>query len=1125
MITLSKKFFNLIAITILTTSCSKNFLGDSKSLGGGNGAFQPGVPARDDDNLAPTASNISLSTAKNNAVSGTFSATDPESDTLNFEVVTSPIYGDVVIDDPAAGTFTYTPDNDFSGVDTFTYKATDAANESNVATVTVTVTNTVTAPIADDITPTAFNEDTESGVITLSYTDPENDLATSCSTSNLNKVTVSTACSCDGSGVCTLKVTGTANSNGSASFDYTVVAGGETSNTATASFTITAVNDAPTASAISFTTNEDTTYSSNGGTRPNLSGSDVDGDTLTCTKDTDPTNGTVTVNSNCTFSYTPDADYNGADSFTFYVNDGTTNSTSATATITVSSVNDSPVATARSISTTKNTAYVSNGSSKPHLSGTDAEGTALSCAKASNPTNGTVTINSNCSYTYTPSSNYTGSDSFTFTVSDGVNTSSAATVSITVAIQLIDQDNASEGFGSAQKTGVAWNTNSSNKLILAPDTDCDGNMSEGETVYSNCMTLDSGWTPDWSSIVSYWKMDGADTSTTFTDSKGSKATTPAGSAQLSTTNVKVGNASGLFDGNGDYLEVANSGDFNLGNTFAIQAWVRLAALPSAQKAFLSNRANTASAGWFFGVNASNALQFITSDDENLSSSTPLIAGKWHHVVATNNGGTLKLYLDGAQVHSGSSTSTNSSINALRIASMQDAALTTFDINANLDEVAIWKGSTLSDDEVQLLYERQVSKYSGILASRVFDFSSATSWSGLLWTSTLPFLKELPGDANQSDSITALDSESSDDYSSLVGSNGLTTDDNLMSSLIGYWRLNGTTGTLTDSESITDAGPNNYHGSAIDGDVTNNLSRQTSRFQQSIKFDGVNDYIELPAGLNTLGSNLSSIHTYSFWIKTRATAAQTIIGSFNSASTTTFLIRLNNVASGVLQIFMRDDSNRTLRAYGGASLNNGEWRHLVIVPKPSSSVRGDIDLWVDGVKQTMNYNLSSALVSGFSNFAYPVTIGAANSATQSQYFNGEIDEVAIWQRELHENEIRQLYRRGANRILLQARSCNDSLCSGESWIGPSNSSSSFFSELNNYANYNYDTNNCSATSLILTGSPGMLFDCFTSSLSNINSQRYFQYRAILESDDAGTSCDYGTGATWCSPELKSVEPKP
>src|SRR5262249_37429346 len=124
--------------------------------------------------------------------------------------------------------------------------------------------------------------------------------------------------------------------------------GGRTSNPLT--FTINPGNHAPVANAQPVTTNEDTPSS---GT---LTGSDADGDALTFTKASDPAHGTVTANPNGSFTYPPAANYNGPDSFTFKADDGHGGSSTATVNITVTPVNDNPVASADSVTTRKNTA-------------------------------------------------------------------------------------------------------------------------------------------------------------------------------------------------------------------------------------------------------------------------------------------------------------------------------------------------------------------------------------------------------------------------------------------------------------------------------------------------------------------------------------------------------------------------------------------------------------------------------------------------------------------------------------------------------------------------------------------------------------------------------------------------
>jgi hypothetical protein len=117
-----------------------------------------------------------------------------------------------------------------------------------------------------------------------------------------------------------------------------VVAGGLTSSVATVSIVITNVNDVPVATAQSVTVNEDTAKAIT------LAGTDVEGSALTYTLVTQPTKGALSGTAPA-LTYTPTNNYNGSDSFTFKVNDGTADSAVATVSITVNSVNDIPVAT------------------------------------------------------------------------------------------------------------------------------------------------------------------------------------------------------------------------------------------------------------------------------------------------------------------------------------------------------------------------------------------------------------------------------------------------------------------------------------------------------------------------------------------------------------------------------------------------------------------------------------------------------------------------------------------------------------------------------------------------------------------------------------------------------------
>lgn len=145
-----------------------------------------------------------------------------------------------------------------------------------------------------------------------------------------------------------------------------------------------------------------------------------------------PSNG-VLAGDGPTFTYTPAANFHGADSFTFRVNDGSHDSNTSTVNITVNAVNDVPVADSQSVTTNSNTPVSIT------LTGNDFETTAANLVFeiTASPSHGTLS-GSGASLSYTPGPNYAGSDSFSFTVRDTGDdsaapaTSTEATVSITV---------------------------------------------------------------------------------------------------------------------------------------------------------------------------------------------------------------------------------------------------------------------------------------------------------------------------------------------------------------------------------------------------------------------------------------------------------------------------------------------------------------------------------------------------------------------------------------------------------------------------------------------------------------------------------------------------------------------
>ena len=184
----------------------------------------------------------------------------------------------------------------------------------------------------------------------------------------------------------------------------------------------TLANRAPIALADAFAGPEDGVLSGNVLTND----SDLDAQVLTAVVESQPGHGSLSLQANGQFSYVPAAHFNGVDSFVYRASDASL-SALATVTLTVTPVNDRPVALAALVSVVEDTPV-----SGVLPLATDVDADPLSYSKASNPAHGSLTVTSSGQFTYVPVSQFSGTDSFTYTVSDG-SLSSSASVTLVVA--------------------------------------------------------------------------------------------------------------------------------------------------------------------------------------------------------------------------------------------------------------------------------------------------------------------------------------------------------------------------------------------------------------------------------------------------------------------------------------------------------------------------------------------------------------------------------------------------------------------------------------------------------------------------------------------------------------------
>jgi hypothetical protein len=151
---------------------------------------------------------------------------------------------------------------------------------------------------------------------------------------------------------------------------------------------------------------------------------------LTAILDVGPTHGALTLNADGSFTYTPTAGFFGPDTFTYFVEDQFARESALPATVTITvNLPGAPVAVADSYTTTAGTAINDNAASGVLANDT---GTGIAVTGNTGPSHGTLTLNGNGSFLYTPAAGYSGPDSFQYTITDSFSRTSTTTVSLTV---------------------------------------------------------------------------------------------------------------------------------------------------------------------------------------------------------------------------------------------------------------------------------------------------------------------------------------------------------------------------------------------------------------------------------------------------------------------------------------------------------------------------------------------------------------------------------------------------------------------------------------------------------------------------------------------------------------------
>ena len=312
----------------------------------------------------------------------------------------------------------------FDSVDLLFFDVTQALEFAETLTETIPrcsfdlnikVSNNAPVAVTDEVTA---NEDT---TISISVLDNDSD-------KDGDTITIDSAIASNGTASIingnTLNYTANVNFNGADTIVYIISDGNGGSASSVVAVTITAVNDNPVANPDSATVAEDTLINLNVLTND----TDVDGNTITIDNNSiSANNGTVSIESDSTINYTPNINFNGLDSLTYSISDGEGGAASSSVALTVTAVNDAPIAAADSVSANEDTLVNIDILSNDF----DPDGDTLFVTVAT-ASNGAVTIKADKTLDYIPNPNFNGSDTISYSISNGhLTDKSEVAVSIT----------------------------------------------------------------------------------------------------------------------------------------------------------------------------------------------------------------------------------------------------------------------------------------------------------------------------------------------------------------------------------------------------------------------------------------------------------------------------------------------------------------------------------------------------------------------------------------------------------------------------------------------------------------------------------------------------------------------
>jgi len=559
---------------------------------------------------------------------------------------------------------------------------------------------------------------------------------------------------------------------------------------------------------------------------------------------------------------------------------------------------------------------------------------------------------------------------------------------------------------------VKSNDTTKPNISFVPPTPPNNNQTTNTYAYINVSTTDTNNISsfiDWdNSLVGYWNFEHTNSTHVFDNSTyGNNGTFNGG---LSTSDINAGKYGYAleFDGIDDYIDLPKDGMTAGRSEVTLEFWINADEWVSTNTIwdeYYSNIywQNSIRCNYWYTRDSSTGSTGGRNNDLSLPTLTP---GEWHHLVFVYSvSQNIKaIYLDGEF-----NTSTSTSIDTLT--SERDAARIGYacdgdDFSGIIDEVRIWNRA-LSWEEINASYNSKVNQlyhnFTGLNEGNHTYYAHAIDAAGNENTTEtrnfkvigdppeIEFVPPTPDNNTVTSNTYAYINVSVDDASD---TSSFIDWDN---SLVGYWNFEHTNSThVFDNSTYNNNGT--FNGANFgESNITN------GKYGDALEFDGSNDYVDCG---NDPSLNVTDEITIEAWVKTNTNATTQRVVSKQQTGVGIYNFKIVNQK---FNIYIEDTTNSGYRYLSDNSwIGDGQWHHVV---GTASIITDEIHMYLDG---SLNDG-STDPISDVTSFSCTNNLRIGRRSDGSDYFNGAIDEVRVWNRTLSWEEINASYNSKVNQL--------------------------------------------------------------------------------------------------------------